>query len=220
MIKAIIDSFKFYFRVLWRLFPLLLSVFVPVAWLGERFPGLSTFWTLIFIIALPAVYFATYDCIDGRKRTFGQYVKLTFANYLWFHGSNIFFGLIVIPLLLLGILPGLIAWVYLQFTTDFVYREGVRDCVAVLKESWKLVKGHWWVTMWYDAVCLFLALIMYFGVGIAIECCLDIGEDDLPFWLNVGISVLFHLMTVFVVVAGRVWFVRLSKMREKKLTSL
>lgn len=62
MIRAICESVKSYFKVLLKLFPFLLLVYLPTAVLLERYPEYWKLWAFVNLMPVPAIYFATYDC--------------------------------------------------------------------------------------------------------------------------------------------------------------
>ena len=214
MIRAICESVKSYFKVLLKLFPFLLLVYLPTAVLLERYPEYWKLWAFVNLIPVPAIYFATYDCKDGKKFGWAAYVKKSFANFLWMVGVDLLIGLVLLGLALCLVIPAFIGFVYIQFAADCFFRLGIRDAWQIIKVSFKMVKGHWWATVWFEFVCICIAAFAFIALYIIWGCFSACGESDPTFSEKVIGSVWLGFVWVFVLVSGRVWFMHLEKLAK------
>ena len=213
MSRAICESIKSYFRVLLKLFPFLLLVYLPTAVLLEQYPEYWKLWAFVNLIPLPAIYFATYDYKDGKKFGWAVYVKKSFANFLLMVGVDLLAGLVLLGLALFLVIPAFIGFVYIQFAADCFFRLGSRDVWKSIKVSFKMVKGHWWATAWFEFVCICTAVLAFVAPYIIWDC-FSAGASDPSFIENVSGSVWLGFVWVFMVVSGRVWFMHLEELAK------
>lgn len=211
MIRAICESIKCYFKVLLKLFPFLLLVYLPTAVLLERYPAYWKLWAFINLISVPAIYFATYDCKDGKRVGWIAYVKKSFANFLWMVGVDLLVGLVLLFFALFMVIPALVAFVYIQFAADCFFRLGIRDAWKIIKVSFKMVNGHWWATVWFEFVCVCLTMLTFIAPYI-IWSCFSADESDPTFSESVIGSVWLGFVWAFMLVSGRVWFLHLEEL--------
>ena len=205
----LIDCIKCYFKVLDRIWLLLLAFWIPVDILVVLFEPLTVVAGLSWMFLCPAIAFAAYEAMKGESHGLryylgecGKYFGMTFV-------FGFVFGLIVLGLSFLLIIPGVLGFVYLQFMTDAGYNLGLTECGPALKKSFRLVKGNLWTTVFFQFVIFCVCFVVYI-----VPCLfLDLDENGAGSFLTLlFLQIWFDLLYLFWQVCGRVWFLRLVRL--------
>lgn len=204
----LIDCVKSYFKVLDRIWLLLLAFWIPVDILVVLFEPLTAVAGITWMFLCPAIAFATYDAMKGESHGFRHYLRKCGECFGMTFVFGLVFGLIVLGLGLFLIVPGVLGFLYLQFMNDAGYNLGLTDCGPALKRSFRLVKGNLWTTAFFQIV-IFCACAVVFLV----PCfTLDLDENGAGSFLTLlFLQVWFDLVYLFWQVCGRVWFLRLVR---------
>ena len=204
----LIDCIKCYFKVLDRIWLLLMAFWIPVDVLVVLFEPLTTVVGISWVFLCPAVAFATYEAMKGESHGFGYYLGKCGTYFGMTFVFGLVFGLIVLGLSLLLIIPGILGFAYLQFMNDAGYNLGLTECGAALKKSYRLVKGNLWTTVFFQFVIFCVCTVVFL-----IPCFfIDLDENGAGSFLALlFIQVWFDLVYLFWQVCGRVWFLRLVR---------
>ena len=204
----LIDCVKSYFKVLDRIWLLLLAFWIPVDILVVLFEPLTAVTGMTWMFLCPAIAFAAYDAMKGESHGFRHYLRKCGEYFGMTFVFGLVFGLIVLGLGLFLIVPGILGFIYFQFMNDVGYNLGLTDCGPALKKSFRLVKGNLWTTAFFQFVifcaCAVVSLVPCFT--------LDLDENGAGSFLTLlFIQVWFDLVYLFWQVCGRVWFLRLVR---------
>lgn len=116
-------------------------------------------WLLTIFGSVSIIYFF----IHGTKaKSIGELLSLASTRYFKVLALLILVGLMLIPLYLAIIIPGIIFSLYWVFSQYFVIDENEK-IINSIRRSYHLVKGNWWATF----VKLLLLGLIIFGVVVA-----------------------------------------------------
>ncbi|PIN90506.1 hypothetical protein COU60_01655 [Candidatus Pacearchaeota archaeon CG10_big_fil_rev_8_21_14_0_10_34_76] len=177
------------------------------------FAGISIFSELdsaisfIYIIFLAVFGFLAYIFATGmlvnasvkhKKFSFEQAFKDMKKRYWGYLLFNVVFGIFLIGLFLLLIVPGIIFSVY-WCVSSYVFFAEKKGIIASLKRSFNLVKGRWWKVLGYSL----LFFLIYFAIWIPFGIVAGVFEllhaeliaqviDNASFFVTIPLSVLFY----------------------------
>jgi hypothetical protein len=110
---------------------------------------LNFFYIILFLIFLFLTYLWIALCliivVRDRKEKIGirEIFQRSRSKIFDFFMANLLSGLIILAGFLFLIIPGIVFWIYLSLVPFVLVCENIKGGV-VLKQSWRLVKNHWW----------------------------------------------------------------------------
>jgi len=128
--------------------------YMRVSWRLENLIGVIS---SIFIIILAK------DYIDGKERNFSELLKASLSKWPHCVWWNFLYGIGLVLLLMLLIIPGIIFGIYWIF---FIYAIVLKD-ISVTKSfeySKNLVKGRWWEMFGYWIFSLVSTIVLWFAL--------------------------------------------------------
>jgi hypothetical protein len=136
-------------------------------------------------------------------------LKTAINKWLQVLGTNILAGILLIPLFLLLIVPGIIFAVYLFFITYVVIFSN-RWGISALYESKELVQNRWWKTFGFAVVFGILGLIIWIFVAIP--------SGFLPEGIIYSVigNVPMDMVTAFTTVLGTIFYLAWDSSKIKK----
>lgn len=120
---------------------------------------------LIGIIATMAIAYLIKNKIDGKTLSFAEVLKKSLSRWGSVVLTNILFGIFIIGLSFLLIIPGIIYLIYWIFTNYAVILNEKYGNEA-LKYSHSIVKGRWWKVFGYSI--LFGIIMIITGILVSI----------------------------------------------------
>lgn len=121
------------------------------------------------------------------------------------------FGLLSIPFVVLFALLGIV--INLGAVKVSVYERN-SEVASAVKYAWKILKGNWWSTIGFYAVCYFALLLVVVFLAVIIEGVIQILDSSL--FLNISASVIAVFCLAYVYTIDVYQFGHLSSKYEKK----
>lgn len=131
---------------------ILSNLYGPESFSSAKFSLTQFFITFIFVglvvsilntIPVVAIIKLVESSKTSKKRDIKKLFNFAFTKWWLLALTRMLWSLVVFPLYLLLIVPGVVATIYLSFTDQIVVIENKKFWQA-LKLSFKIVKGHWW----------------------------------------------------------------------------
>jgi hypothetical protein len=171
--------------------------------------AVELFVTLFGILALIAVALITKSAVEGKELLWQEALKTAINKWLQVLGTNILAGILLIPLFLLLIVPGIIFAVYWFFITYVVIFSN-RWGISALYESKELVQNRWWKTFGFAVVFGILGLIIWIFVAIP--------SGFLPEGIIYSVigNVPMDMVTAFTTVLGTIFYLAWDSSKIKK----
>lgn len=238
------ESWRCYWPLLWRLLPIILIVYIPIAILSvcystfvlgdaESFAAIAKSWrfdrvleNVIGILALTPIVLATRDWRSGRMGNWGGYFKQGFKLWGRLFGVNLLTGLLLWGLAFLLLVPALIGYVYVSFACEAAVLLNLSGGAAI-RESYRVIKGHWWATVGYGLIAglitiglMVVPVVMTELAGGIVEVLTEDVEElsEIGSMISFGLEVvgewLCDLAVVFGDVSGVIWFLRLRNAKD------
>lgn len=238
------ESWRCYWPLLWRLLPIILIVYIPIAILSvcystfvlgdaESFAAIAKSWrfdrvleNVIGILALTPIVLATRDWRSGRMGNWGGYFKQGLNLWGRLFGVNLLTGLLLWGLAFLLLVPALIGYVYVLFACEAAVLLNLSGGTAI-RESYRVIKGHWWATVGYGLITglitiglMVVPVVMTELAGGIVEVLTEDAEElsEIGSMISFGLEVvgewLCDLAVVFGSVSGVIWFLRLRSAKD------
>lgn len=175
-------------------------IYNPVLWSWTYDAASSLISTFVFAITILIYIALTLAVIHPNKNVLSLLSES--RKYFWrYIGASILVSLIILGGLILLIIPGIMFAVMYMFAAPIVLYEN-KSVIASLKQSKKLVHGHWWVTFGRIGVFMFIfifisTLLQYLAGAYTSEAMMS---QVTPWKVNV-VDVLFGIIVVPVIVA-------------------
>ncbi|QQG46128.1 MAG: hypothetical protein HYY55_04175 [Candidatus Niyogibacteria bacterium] len=196
----------------------IILAFIPIDALMEQWGTLrgfkiymkviQIFEGLIGIIASMAIAYIIKSKIDGQTISFGQALKKSMSRWPAAIGTNILFGIFLLGLTLLLIIPGIIYYVYWSFVLYIVVLQD-KSGKSALDYSKAIVKGRWWKVAGYSLVFGLLGLIVGVIAGV-------------PYWFlpdnfatSIATDTLIDVVYSFFTVVSIIFFINFDSTKKE-----
>ncbi|MBI2426532.1 MAG: hypothetical protein HYV34_01670 [Candidatus Kerfeldbacteria bacterium] len=178
---------------------------------SRYYQAVGILYGLLGIVATMAVAYAIARRVDGQDVTVSDALKKAFSRWLPAIGSSILYGLFVVGLSLLLIVPGIIYGVFWMFT---VYNVVLRDRAGkgALDESKRIIAGRWWTAFGYSLMLGLLTFLVAFLTSLPFSFLPDHSVVDFLASLSTAI------LTSYFSVAMVIFFLNFDHTRQKEDT--
>lgn len=176
--------------------------------------GMQLIATLISLVIFGTIVLRMQNIATGDDRDLGTELRGSLKAFPWLFLGGILCVLAVMGGLLLLIIPGLILSVSLMFFGYAILCDG-EGPVSGLKQSHRLVWGHWWRTAVVMTVALIVLMIAYLLVGLMLGFAAGFAAAGTP--ASVSIMSLLAQVITGAVATPLLYAVGLVQYRDLKL---
>jgi len=199
---------------------ILFLVYIPVFgifWFFES-PGAILVGILIGIIGTMGLAFAVDQKVKGKKVDYKSALSKSISRWPQVVVTSLIMGLLLIPLFILLIVPGIIFFLYWTFAAYAVLLRG-KFGLDALKYSKSLVKGKWWYVFGFFFTVGLISIVITLPLELATEfLVLSSSQAAIPLILLSFIVTL--LVEVYVITATVIFYLNLEHFRYKKEENL